>query len=260
MIQWIPKGTKRIETNLTRNYESRRKWVFRSAGSDSPSAVLTGTVLEALGVFSASPKGRIGALCRNEFLSKVDVHFGLLIGALLFFFPAVTEAHPHMFVDVSAKFVLTDSTLAGFHVYWKFDEMNSAIFTDEYDKNGNNQFEPNEVREVEKGAFLRVADQNYYTAFVWDNKFYKIREFEKFNALVGSDGAVRFSYFVPCNFAMEEIVGKEMTLFFEDPSMYIAFTLQKDLIQVSTNEKWLGKITFGNIDYVECAHLLISAK
>ncbi len=252
-------------TDTVWNKDTETRWTefFRSVRFDGLIAGVPSPKTTAVAGVPVGPIRDIRALRRKITGEWLKIFGGPALPfplAILFLLPALNQAHPHMFIDVSAKFVLTDSTLAGFHVYWRFDEMNSAIFTDEYDKNGNNQFEPDEVHEIEKEAFLRVADQNYYTAFVWDNKFYKIRKCEKFNVVVGPDGAVRFSFFVPCEFETEEIIGKEMTLFFEDPSMYIAFTLQKDLIQVSTNERWHGKINFGKIDYVECVHLRLSEK
>ena len=32
-------------------------------------------------------------------------------------------AHPHMFIDVMMKFVLTETGISGYYVYWDFDEM-----------------------------------------------------------------------------------------------------------------------------------------
>ncbi|MFP4416247.1 MAG: DUF1007 family protein [Chitinivibrionales bacterium] len=180
---------------------------------------------------------------------------------LLFLFTGGIQkasAHPHMWIDVQAKFMLTDSSLSGFYLYWTFDEMNSAMFTETYDANANGRFEPSEIRKLEDETLTRVAEGNYYTAFVWGNKFFKINSIEKFSATVLPDHRVQYSFFIPCDIPMENIADKEVSLFFEDPTMYIAFELQKKMIQVSSTDRWLGSISFGKIDYID--RIILSLK
>ena len=64
----------------------------------------------------------------------------------LCFFTAAAFSHPHLFIDVMVKFMLTDSTLSGFNVFWDMDEMYSASLIDEFDINRNNRFEKEEYK------------------------------------------------------------------------------------------------------------------
>lgn len=59
--------------------------------------------------------------------------------------------HPHMFIDVSIKFMLNEKSLDGFYVYWKIDEMNSAWIIEEFDKNKSNRFEISEQTKIYNG-------------------------------------------------------------------------------------------------------------
>ena len=53
---------------------------------------------------------------------------------------------------------------------------------------------------------------------------------------------------------------KKITVFFEDPTFFIALTLKKKLIQVSSNKNIVGKITFGKIEYTETVILHLERK
>ncbi|MBD3355997.1 MAG: DUF1007 family protein [Chitinivibrionales bacterium] len=167
-------------------------------------------------------------------------------------------AHPHMFIDVRAKFMLTDTSLSGVHLYWDFDEMNSAVFIEEFDRNRNNRFESDEITAIEQGAFAAAAASNYFTAITWDTKGLKIRTVDRFSAGIRPNKQVRYSFFIPCTILLDDIIDKDITVSFEDPSMFVAFTLVKDMIQVGGTDRVSGTIRFGKADYLEHVILTIS--
>lgn len=174
--------------------------------------------------------------------------------------PNRTEAHPHMFIDVMSKFMITDTSLAGFYIYWDLDEMNSAMLIEEFDKNGNGRFEKAESEQIEKNAFSYCANQNFFITFTWGKKALKLGKVDDFLATVANNSRVRYSFFVPCDIPMKDIYGKEITIFFQDPSMYIAFELNKELIQVSTNKIWENNISFSETDYIQNIILTFNRK
>jgi ABC-type uncharacterized transport system substrate-binding protein len=165
-----------------------------------------------------------------------------------------------MFIDINAKFMISDSLLEGFYVYWDFDEMNSAMILEEFDTNGDGRFNKSERASIEQSGLATASRQNYYTAFTWENNFLKIRKIEKFNASVVNGATVQFSFFVRCDLALEAIANKKFSVFFEDPSMFIAFALNKKKIQTSMSDSWSGNITFEKIDYIECIIVTIDKR
>lgn len=72
-----------------------------------------------------------------------------------FFFTSIF-AHPHLFIDVPAKFAINDSGLSGIYTYWKLDEMNSALILDFYDKNNSGKFEKSELIEILKYTLVNI--------------------------------------------------------------------------------------------------------
>jgi ABC-type uncharacterized transport system substrate-binding protein len=188
------------------------------------------------------------------------VYLILLAAACVLFSAQQARAHPHMFIDVMVKFMLNDTALVGFYVYWDFDEMNSAMLIDDFDRNRNGRFEQSESDTVEREAFAYSANSNYFTALTWDKKLLKVHLVSDFLASIQGKSIVRYSFYVPCDIALEDIAGKEVSVFFHDPSIFVAFELKKNLIQVSAHERWDGAIRFGTVDYVERIILTIRRK
>ena len=165
---------------------------------------------------------------------------------LLSFFFASVFSHPHLFIDVSAKFAITDSGLSGIYTYWKLDEMNSAIIKDFYDKNNSGIFEKRELIEILKITLVNIQN---VTTVSYGTKFLSIEKVERFNAVLNGEEKIVYSFFIPCNIPYKKLKGKKLTLSFSDPTIYIAFTLKKEMIQVSTNKYLIGKVHFRGVNY-----------
>ena len=165
---------------------------------------------------------------------------------LLSFFFASVFSHPHLFIDVSAKFAINDSGLSGIYIYWKLDEMNSAIIKDFYDKNNSGIFEKKELIEILKITLVNIQN---VTTISYGTKFLSVEKVERFNAVLNGEEKIVYSFFIPCNIPYKKLKGKKLTLRFSDPTIYIAFTLKRELIQVSTNEFLVGKVHFGVVNY-----------
>lgn len=172
-------------------------------------------------------------------------------------FPKHVVAHPHMFIDVSMKFMLNESGMSGIYTYWKIDEMNSTQLIDYYDKNRNGTFEKNELIQILKFTLPNIQNM---TTISWGLNFFDLQKVEKFNANVNNKKNVVYSFFIPCTISVKEISDKKITVYFEDPTIFIAFDLKKDLIQVSSNEHINGTVTFGKIDYIETVILYLKRK
>jgi ABC-type uncharacterized transport system substrate-binding protein len=134
--------------------------------------------------------------------------------------------------------------------------MNSAVFIEEFDFNANGRFEPDEVGAIEQDAFAAVAQSNYFTAITRDSKGLKIRTVERFSATIRPDKRVRYSFYIPCNLPLDDIAGRDIVVSFEDPTIYVAFTILKDMIQVGSTKRASGSIRFDTSDYVE--HIVLN--
>lgn len=182
----------------------------------------------------------------------------ILLSVLGFY--SITAGHPHMFIDVSLKFVLNDSGLSGFYVYWEMDEMNSAWVIEDHDKNRNGVFEKSEQKDIFTKSFSNAASQNYFMRVSWGLNLLDTSKITKFTAAINMRQFLTYSFYVPCNLHIREIEGKKISVLFEDPTIYIAFTIKKEFVQVSTNDCIEGKIIFKKIDYSDAVIIILQRK
>jgi len=105
-------------------------------------------------------------------------------------------AHPHVWIDTTASFVIAKGAVTGVRMEWKFDEFFSATLFDDFDKNHNRRFEPAEVAALEKGAFSNTAQQNYFTFVKADGKAVELRKPKDFTVRVEGDKVI-YSFLLP---------------------------------------------------------------
>ena len=174
--------------------------------------------------------------------------------------PQPAEAHPHLFIDVSAKFMLTDSTLDCVNVFWDLDEMTSAGLIEEFDANRNNRFEKQEYTTLEKEAFSYAAESNFFTVVTWGKNLLRITETRRFVAIILPDKKIRYSFSIPLNIRLPELEHEKLVLSFNDPSMFVAFDLNKKMIPSAENSRWTGTVTFEKEDYSDLILLRVQRK
>jgi len=181
-----------------------------------------------------------------------------LLAALVLLSYRAATAHPHVFIDVKLKFVLSDTALDGFYVYWEFDPMNSAGILMEFDKNRDKRIDTAEARVLRREAFEHAAEDNYFMSCICGLQRLEVKGVERFRVSVSPKHILTYSFYVPCNIAIETLEGTSLGLFFEDPSMYIAFTLCKNMVQASSTPRATASIRFDKLDYVDRAILTVT--
>ncbi|ADU67160.1 protein of unknown function DUF1007 [Desulfurispirillum indicum S5] len=92
----------------------------------------------------------------------------VLMLACLSTVPAV--AHPHMFIDASYHLHIHRSHLERIDVEWRFDEMNTALYLMDFDRNGNGQIDPPEEEVIRQRIFNQLGPYSYFTHIFLDDK------------------------------------------------------------------------------------------
>lgn len=186
---------------------------------------------------------------QRQLTFKMHSNRAILISLIFISFISIpVSSHPHMFINIAMKLMLSDTGLLCIHTYWEVDEMNSAIILDYYDNNKNGSFDKNELLQILKHTLTTISD---VTNISYDLESIETEEIKKFNAVVKNNKKVIYSFVIPCNIHIKELANKEVIILFQDPTMYIAFDLKKDLIQVSHNNNIEGLISYRTIDYNE---------
>ena len=73
------------------------------------------------------------------------------------FLSTFTWAHPHVFIDTKVD-VLPEKII----ITWSFDEMNSAMLMEDYDKNKDKKLDPDEIAFMEKDHFKTLEPYSYF--------------------------------------------------------------------------------------------------
>ncbi len=175
----------------------------------------------------------------------------LLAVVVVFILFRVIFPHPnHVFVDVSMKFIINDTSLATIAMDWEMDEENSSLILEHYDENSNGAFDKNEL----------LKAQNYFNSNLIKNvsltyglKFIEPEAVERFNMIIVNDKKIFYSFEIPCDLHVKDLKKKELTILVHDATMEIGFKLNKDRIKVTQNEKIRGVITFRAIDNIDAA-------
>ena len=170
------------------------------------------------------------------------------------------NAHPHLFIDVMAKFMFADSVLSGVHVFWDIDEMSSASLIEEFDLDRNGKFEKTEYDKIYRDVFSWAANSNYFMVVTWGKKLLKVSGTERFVAVILPDKKIRYTFFVPFGIKLPDIVNEKFVMFFNDPSMFVAFDVNKKMITPAENSGWKGAISFEKEDYNDLIILRVERK
>ncbi|WLS07367.1 DUF1007 family protein [Shinella sumterensis] len=155
----------------------------------------------------------------------------LLAGAALLA-PATAFAHPHIFAEARLEVTANeDGTISELRNVWRFDEMFSASVVMDFDKNGDNQLDPDELAEIGKTVLESLEEFSYYTTITEDGKTVKVAKPDAINVDY-KDGQLLMFFTVKPGEVMP-LKGK-LTFGVYDPTMYAAmdFASDDDLVVV----------------------------
>lgn len=82
--------------------------------------------------------------------------FGLVLLAALL--PWVALAHPHVWATTTITMLTDKGMLTGMHVQWVFDELYSASFVPDADRNGNGKLDDAEALAMARTVFVDGAE------------------------------------------------------------------------------------------------------
>jgi ABC-type uncharacterized transport system substrate-binding protein len=144
------------------------------------------------------------------------------------------SGHAHEWIHYAVIFHFDRNGLAGFRQEWVFDEMFSQMIIHDYDRNQNGSFEPEEVKNVRKGAFSNLKNFGYFTHVKINGKPFQVKYVKTFNAKIVKDRVV-YHFFVPCH--VKAVASyKEIRLAVYDESFYTSITLLKDQVLFEHDE------------------------
>ncbi len=159
---------------------------------------------------------------------------------LLTIFCGIALSHPHVFITQRVKIVFDAQGLAGFKIYWMFDDMFTSMIAGDYDKNQNKVLEKNEVALIKKEAFSYVSNYNYFTFVKIDGKIFDVKFIQDFSAEL-HDKKLVYKFFIPCHIVATRNF-KHVRVASYDPSYYSAiFFANKGSVSSDNSEPFKVK-------------------
>ena len=166
----------------------------------------------------------------------------VIILGILFLLSAsrIVHAHPHTFINQKIKIVFDDKGVAGFNIWWEFDEMFASMIIGDYDANKNQVLENNEVAVIKEKAFSYLSNFNYFIFIKIDNKVFNVKFVKDFFAKI-QDKKLIYEFFVPCHVRAVENA-KHMVVATYDPSYYSAlFFSEQEGVVLDDSKGYLKK-------------------
>ena len=166
----------------------------------------------------------------QSFHSQKSVRFlVLMVWSLIFCgIPVIVLAHAHVWIHNALILHFDEKGVAGIKIEWAFDEMFSNMIIHDFDKDRNGGFDPDEVEEVERGAFANLKNFDYFTHVKIDGKPFKVKFVKDFNVKIIKDRVV-YHFFIPCHIKAGPSY-KEIRIGIYDESFYTSVVLLKDQI------------------------------
>lgn len=149
-------------------------------------------------------------------------------GAALLAFSGQANAHPHVWVTVETEIQTdADKNVTGFRHKWTFDEFYSSFATQGLDKNGDGQFQAEELKDLAEVNITSLKEFGFFT-------FPRLagQEIERLEprdyTLEHQGGALTLNFTLPLKEPVAKAKLKEFEFAVYDPTMYVGFAFAKE--------------------------------
>lgn len=156
----------------------------------------------------------------------------LAAGAVMLAGGATASAHPHVWIEAHSDAVFdAEGRLSAVNVEWKFDEFYSTTAVEGLDKNGNGEYEPEELQPLARENLESLREYRFFTQVKADGKPVDYGAVTEYGS-VFKDGQLTLYFTVPMARAVDPRTGRiEYSIY--DPTFYIAIELAaKDPVEL----------------------------
>lgn len=112
------------------------------------------------------------------------------LAIILFLSVIQAKAHPHLFIDADITISLDSIGIDYLEVSFAFDKMYSNDLISRFDKDKNNCFSNDEIKNIQENAFSNLVNYNYFTHIFYHNKEIKLNSVSDFMACIKDDVVV----------------------------------------------------------------------
>jgi len=140
--------------------------------------------------------------------------------------PQAVTAHPHVWVAVEATIAYAGGNVTGLQQRWTFDDMYTAMAIQGLDKNGDGNYDREELAELAKVNIEGIKQFDYFTHAKLSDADLKFAEPKDF-WLEYKDNVLTLNFTLPLEQPLAaETPGFAFSIY--DPTFFIAFDFAKD--------------------------------
>lgn len=151
----------------------------------------------------------------------------LLFIGLFFFSIKPAHAHPHIWVYTDVEVLSDNQSMTGLKVHWNFDELYSASFLEEADKNGNMKLEEEETYETIQSVFQENPQDLFPFMHVVLGGKKQTFHLENPKIWMAEDETLHYTFNIVLDEPSQLKGGHEIGFF--DPEFYVSFEQELDL-------------------------------
>lgn len=151
--------------------------------------------------------------------------------------PVSVAAHPHIFIEASARIDFSARVPETVHVRWAFDQFFSRMIALDFAGSGTGPFNAEQVESIRTGAFINLEHYNYFIHILADGQEIPITLIENFHAELDGRTLV-YSFSIPLvqpggpGAAVFSSI-RELVIGLYDDSFYSAFDYPQSAISFS---------------------------
>ena len=112
---------------------------------------------------------------------------------LIFIVPALSFAHPHLFMFTRLELVFDSYSCTGIEVEWMFDRFFSSSIIQDYDLNRDGRFNAEETGQVHDNAFINLKNYDFFISLRKNDARYRPQKVENFS-LRQKEGIVFYKF------------------------------------------------------------------
>lgn len=161
-------------------------------------------------------------------------HMVLIAAAFCVVMPAISNAHPHVFVDTTFVPVSAGDRLSGIRTTWRFDPIYSDMVLADADTDGDGRLNASERDVLTSLFFTDLPDYGFLTRVGVDGEWLQISEADEYWVDV-QDGILSAGFTLRVDLPVE--VTLEMISF--DDEYFIAYEIAEEaVVQAQASAEW----------------------
>lgn len=150
----------------------------------------------------------------------------LKLTLILFFLSFYLSAHPHVFIDYSIDFEISNAAVNGFWINWDFDEFVSSTIIYGYDMDEDGEFSPEENYYIFNEYFNNLKKYGYYIRLQINGNNKGVTRVSDFKASMNK-GVVSYRFYVELEESFEE-KDLDISLFIFDTTYFTALATKEE--------------------------------